>query len=363
MKKGYGLLLVAALAMSLTGCGEKKEAANGVITISDIESDKVTLGDYKGLSVEKTVVEVTDEDVQAEVDMLKEDYTGYEEVDRGAKGNDHINMAFTANIDGKTIYSVTADEGGYELYLGDEEFGKEFDNKLQGVKAGDKLDFDISYDADYEDEELAGQTVDFAVEVLSVIEVSVPELDDAFIKDTLGYESEEDMYSQIREKLENENDATGVEDAKEALLQQVINNSSFSGYPETLYNKCKRDNEEVYMSYAEMFGCDTLDEVYEMFGMSAEDVEAENKNDTYRFMVVGAIADKEKIRITDSEFDSMKEEYAVKQEYETADEMLEDVDAETVKLWMLQDKIKNLLYENATVTEVKVSADDMEFEE
>ncbi|MDE6024712.1 MAG: FKBP-type peptidyl-prolyl cis-trans isomerase [Lachnospiraceae bacterium] len=382
MKKKIGIICFIIAAMALTGCGSKKDKddnknatkGDAVATASDAE---FKLGQYKGLEANKVVYEISDEDIQSEIDALLYDYVDYNEVDRPSQAGDYVNVLFTGKMNGEVVLDFSdEEEGGYDFLIGMADLGQEFDQKLTGVSAGDSMTFEIKYPEDYEDTDFAGQTVEYSVNVTSVTEEVMPELTEDFIVNELGYKSEADMRAKITEDIKSSNETYSESDMKENLIQQVIEDTTFAGYTDEMYDKCKEIMDSSYSAYMEMFGCSSVEEVYSMFGLTDEDIENEVVQLIYRQIVIQEISRIENITVTDEEYNKRLQEYADMYGYETATEMEATVEREDLKAVMLEDMVIELILENATVKEItmeeyeamfnestEINEEDLEYEE
>ena len=175
----------------------------GIVTLkltTDVYPE-VTLGEYKGLEVEKVEATVSDEQVQAELDRMAQNVASTETVDRAAE------MGDTANIDFEGFLDGTPFDGGkgenHDLKLGSGSFVPGFEEQVVGMVAGEEKDIDITFPEDYH-EGLAGKAVVFHVKCNKVTTTNVPALDDEFAKDVSEFETLEELKSDIRAKaLEN----------------------------------------------------------------------------------------------------------------------------------------------------------------
>ncbi|MCI5857598.1 MAG: hypothetical protein MR016_09610 [Agathobacter sp.] len=364
-KKIYALFLVAACV--LCACGQEEKADTHKI---QTDYGNVRLCDYSALTADEIVYEITDEDVDEEIDNLLNDYIQYTPKD-SAEDGDYVEVYMTAVADGNVLFEYPQEEGDtYEILLGYNEFGAEFDEKLLGVSAGDELEFDVTYGQDYEDDVLAGQTVNYQIKVDSVVYETEPQLTDEFVTETLGYSSVDDMRAQIKDELSAYYNSNSVSNAKEELLQEVVENSDCSDYSKDLYQEVKAQVEDSYAEYMEPLGVSTLDGVYDAFEMTSEDIDEEITNRVYRMMAVYAIAKEQNIEITDAEYEAGLERYAAKytqddaQEYTTADVVAKLGEAQ-VRYKVLEDKVLDYLYANAAVTQVVgvIDSDEEEAEE
>ena len=171
------------------------------ITLTTETYPEVTLGDYKGLEVEKAEAEVTDAQVQAELDRMAQNVASTETVERAAQ------MGDTANIDFEGFDNGVAFDGGkgdnFDLKLGSGSFVPGFEEQIVGMTAGEEKDIDITFPENYH-AELAGKAVVFHVKVNKVTETIVPAQDDEFAKDVSEFETLDELKADIRAKaLEN----------------------------------------------------------------------------------------------------------------------------------------------------------------
>ncbi|MBQ5711919.1 MAG: trigger factor [Oscillospiraceae bacterium] len=167
------------------------------ITITTEVYPEVTLGQYKGLEVEKPEATVTDEQVQAELDAMAQNVASTETVERPAQ------MGDTATIDFEGFDNGVPFDGGkgtdFDLKLGSGSFVPGFEEQVVGMSAGEEKDIDITFPEDYH-AELAGKAVVFHVKVSKVTETVVPALDDEFAKDVSEFDTLEALKADIRAK-------------------------------------------------------------------------------------------------------------------------------------------------------------------
>ena len=171
------------------------------LTLTTEVYPEVTLGDYKGLEVEKAEATVTDEQVQAELDRMAQNVASTETVERAAE------MGDTANIDFEGFDNGVPFKGGkgdnFDLKLGSGSFVPGFEEQVVGMAAGEEKDINITFPEDYH-AELAGKPVVFHVKLNKVTVTNVPAQDDEFAKDVSEFETLDALKADIREKaLEN----------------------------------------------------------------------------------------------------------------------------------------------------------------
>ena len=171
----------------------------GVVTLTLTTElyPEVTLGQYKGLEVEKDEVSISGEQVEAELDRMAQNVASTETVERAAE------MGDTANIDFEGFDNGVPFDGGkgenFDLKLGSGSFVPGFEEQIVGMTAGEEKDIDITFPEDYH-KELAGKPVVFHVKLNKVTVTNVPAKDDEFAKDVSDFETLEELKADIRTK-------------------------------------------------------------------------------------------------------------------------------------------------------------------
>ena len=191
------------------------------ITISTEVYPEVTLGDYKGLEVEKAEVSITDEQVEAELDRMAQNVASTETVERPAE------MGDTANIDFEGFDNGVAFEGGkgenFDLKLGSGSFVPGFEEQIVGMSAGEEKDIDITFPEDYH-KDLAGKPVVFHVKVNKVTVTNVPAKDDEFAKDVSEFDTIEELRADIRAKAEADAEKKAQSAFEQACVEKAAEN-------------------------------------------------------------------------------------------------------------------------------------------
>ena len=173
------------------------EDGSVTLTLTTEVYPEVTLGQYKGLEVEKAEATVTDTQVQAELERMAQNVASTETVERAAE------MGDTANIDFEGFDNGVPFEGGkgenFDLKLGSGQFVPGFEEQVVGMSAGEEKDIDITFPEDYH-KDLAGKPVVFHVKLNKVTVTNVPEQDDEFAKDVSEFDTLEELKADIRAK-------------------------------------------------------------------------------------------------------------------------------------------------------------------
>ena len=158
------------------------------------------LGDYNDLVIEEVSDQVTDEDIEVELNhQLEENARLIEVTDRPVKENDKVNIDFDGYLDGERFEGGKAED--YDLVIGSNTFIQGFEDQIIGHNVGDKFDVNVTFPEDYQAKEFQGKDAKFVVEINSITEKQLPELDDEFAKDISEYDSLEELKNNLREKL------------------------------------------------------------------------------------------------------------------------------------------------------------------
>ncbi|MBO5317788.1 MAG: trigger factor [Oscillospiraceae bacterium] len=302
------------------------------ITITTEVYPEVTLGDYKGIEVEKAEAAVSDEQVEAELDRMAQNVASTETVERAAE------MGDTANIDFEGFDNGVAFEGGkgenFDLKLGSGSFVPGFEEQIVGMTAGEEKDIDITFPEDYH-AELAGKAVVFHVKLNKVTVTNVPAKDDEFAKDVSEFETLEELKADIRAKA-LETAQKQIDSAfEQACVEKAAENTTVE-MPKALIeseldNQMERFGYQLQMSgysmdaYAKMMGGD-MATMREAFRPAAEKQAKANVTLTKIIEVEGLTATEEEI---EAEFESMAKQY--------------DMEIEKIKTMVPAEEIKSSL--------------------
>lgn len=313
----------------------------------------VTLGDYKGVTVEKTIQSVTDEDVQNEIDNALANYPV--EVDQAAKEGDTVNIDYVGKIDGEE-FDGGSDQGA-DLKLGSGKFIDGFEDGLIGARKGETRTLNLTFPEDYT-QDLAGKAVEFTVTVNAVKE-PLSEPTDQWVADNIeGYDNIADYKAGIRSEQEESNEQTAENQVRYAAWTQVIDNCTINEYPETLVEVGKKLYKQQVETYAKYAGME-LDAYIESSGLTQEEyqsnMEEYGKNVAAQALVCQAICDKEGFAIGDDDYQKalqdMLTEYGC-----TEDELIQTYGQDNVEQSIMLNRVSNLILENANVTEVQADS-------
>ena len=199
------------------------EDGSVTLTLTTEVYPEVTLGQYKGLEVEKAEVSVSDEQVQAELDRMAQNVASTETVERA------VEMGDTANIDFEGFDNGVAFEGGkgdnFDLKLGSGQFVPGFEEQIVGMTAGEEKDIDITFPENYH-ADLAGKPVVFHVKLNKVTVTNVPEQDDEFAKDVSEFDTLEALKADIRAKAQEQAEKNAQSAFENAAVEKAAENTT-----------------------------------------------------------------------------------------------------------------------------------------
>ena len=319
MKTG---LLILAAAMAVSGCNGK-EAAEGessaAETVSEAElSDEasITLGNYKGLTLTAVREEVTDADIDAELDALRQQYPAVVE-GRAAKEGDVANIDYVGTKDGVAFDGGTA--SGYNLSLGNGGFIDGFEDGVVGMMPGEEKDLNLTFPEEYHSAELAGQDVVFHVTLNQLMSPEETAVDDDLAKRALGDDSAvlEDLRAQVSASLESQAEANYFNAAGNELLTQVINDSQITADPDAV-EQMHQQLLTTYTAYASQYGLELADFLSLFLGTDEEGLKANAETLVKQEMVLDEIIAAEGLSATDEQKDLL----AQMNYFTDADEMI-----------------------------------------
>ena len=292
----------------------------------------VTLGAYKNLGIVKTVDEVTEDDVKAEIERARDRASRWIEVtDRAAKLDDQVNINYAGFLGEEQFQGGTAEN--HDLILGSGAFIPGFEDQLVGAEIGADVDVNVTFPEQYHSEELAGKAVVFHVHVNSIREKEMPELDEDFVKEVSETANTVDEYkAEIRERLESQAENRAESAFENEVIEKVVENAEVD-IPAAMIED-QIDNMLHDMEMRMMYQGMKLDDYFKYTGQTREQVRemykpsAEERVKTQ--LVVAAVMKAEEIKADEAEIDVEIGKYA-EQNKKSLDEfkaMLSDGDKE-----------------------------------
>jgi len=308
MKKRSLFMLICFSLMALAAGCKREDSADKIKA-----SDYVTLGEYKGIEVTVDRIKITDSLVDRMIQRQLESNATVEEVTgRAVMDGDIVNIDFEGFKDGVAFDGGSAK--GVDLKIGSGQFIPGFEEGLIGANIGDTVTLDLTFPEVYQNNpDLAGQAVVFKVTVNSISVSKVPELTEEYVKENTEYDSVQAYRDAIRQQLQEISDDNFENERMNAVLNKLIEISTFSAIPQSLldyhadsYRKFMEQQVQMnlgvslddYLAYMDM----TREEFEQVVSRFAEDqAKAE--------LVERAIADAEKIKITEDEYKELLPKY------------------------------------------------------
>ena len=296
------------LDMEQIGKGQELKFTVEVFVKPDVE-----LGEYKNLGIVKTIDEVTEDDVMADIERARDRAARYTEItDRPAKLDDQVNLDYAGFVGEEQFEGGTAQ--GHDLVLGSGQFIPGFEDQLVGASVGQELDVKVTFPEQYHADNLAGKEAIFKCKINSIREKEMPALDDDFVKEASETANTVEEYkAEIREKLEKQADQRAENVFENDVLQQVVENTKID-IPEAMIeeqvNNMIRDM-EMRLMYQGM----RLDDYLKYTGQTREDLskmyhdEAERRVRTQ--LTLEEIRKVEKIEAEEADIDEEMQNFAV----------------------------------------------------
>lgn len=358
MKRKFAILALAlCLGASMTSCGSDKGKEDTKTESTDTASaddynldEAVTLGEYKGIAVDKVITPVTDEDVQNEIDYALSNPVEVTDENAVAQEGDTVNIDYEGTKDGVAFDGGTAQ--GTDLELGSGQFIDGFEDGLIGAKKGESRDLNLTFPEDYPEESLQGADVVFHVTVNAIKRPS-GELTDAWVQANTDYQTIDEYRAGIRTNLEEQNQAQADQQMRNDAWTKVVEGSEIKEYPESLVKKGEDAYEEQVESYAQMFGME-MEDYLEQLGMSQEQYNSQKeeygKSMTAARLVLQAIVKAEGYTTDDEDYKNRLAEY-VEQQQTTEEDFLKQYGEDVVEEQIMMDRVFDLIVDNAVITE------------
>ena len=306
-----GLELVTRPEVEVTEISKE----NGVkLKATCITKPEVEVKDYKGIEVEKVVNPVTDEDINKQLDALREKNVTVETVDdRAAENGDDVVIDFEGFKDDVAFEGGKAED--FTLSLGSGQFIPGFEDQIVGHNAGEEFDINVTFPEEYQVKELAGAPAVFKIKLKSISKKVMPELDDDMVKDSTEFDTVDEYKADVKKKLEEANEKHADSEVEAKIFDKVIENMT-AEIPQVMFDN--RVNEmiseleqrlapqgislDLYMQYTGQ----TIDTVKKAYAEQAE------KQVKLR-LALEKIAKLENIEVTEdelkAEFDKLAEAY------------------------------------------------------
>ena len=305
-----------------------------IFTATVAVKPEVTLGGYKGIEVEKKSVEVTDEEVNEEIDKVRDQNSRTITVeDRAVANGDTAVIDFEGFVDGEAFEGGTGND--FPLVIGSHSFIDTFEDQLIGKNTGDEVEVNVTFPEDYQAAELAGKPAMFKVSIKEIKCKELPELDDEYVKDISECETVDAYKEQIKSDLtkKKENEAKAAKE--DAVIEKIIENATMD-IPDPMILTQTRQMAQEFAQRLQYQGL-SLEQYFQFTGLDADKMMEQMKPQALKRiqsrLVLEAVAKTEDIQVSEEEVDQEIEKMAAQyqMEVEKVKEMIGEEQRKSMK--------------------------------
>ena len=311
---------------------------------------EVTLGEYKGLEVDKISTRVTQKEIEEKLKEEAEKNARTVTVeDRAVENDDEVIMDFEGFVDGEAF------EGGkgenYPLTIGSGSFIPGFEEQLIGVETEKEVEVKVTFPEDYHAEELKGKDAVFKCTVHEIKAKELPEIDDEFAAEVSEFDTLDEYKAELKAKIKEQKESEGKRKQEDQAVEKAVENASYE-IPEAMITTNISQMEEDFARRMQSQGL-TMEQYYQFTGMTEEKMEEEMRPQAVKRietrLVLEAIAKAENIEISDEKLDEeikkMAETY--KMEADKLKEFMSDAEKKRMKEDMAVQEAITFLVDNA----------------
>ena len=317
---------------------------------------EVTLGEYKGVEVEVSPVEVTEEEVAAELKREQENNSRTIDVDdRAVEQGDMVTLDFEGFVDGEAF------EGGkgtdYPLTIGSNSFIPGFEDQLVGAQIGEEKEVNVTFPENYHANDLAGKPAVFKCTVKTIKVKELPELDDEFAKDVSEFDTLEEYKADIEKNLRERKEEVAKREKEDKAVDAVIANAQMD-IPEPMIQSQINQLMQDFIRRMQAQGL-SIDQYYQFTGLDNAKVQEQMRPQALKRiqsrLVLEKIAEVENIQISDEKFEEEVKRMAdmYKMEADKLKEMMGDYEKEQIKMDMAVQEAVTLVADAAKTVEKK----------
>ena len=297
-------------SVELVSCSKEEGA---VCKATLITKPEITVSAYKGIHAPMKVREVTAEDVDQQIELLRQRQARMIDIeDRAAEKGDEVKINFEGFIDD------VAFEGGkgenYPLRLGSGQFIPGFEDQIVGKNISDKFDVNVTFPEEYGDERYAGKDAVFKTELLGITAQELPEIDDELAKDISEFDTIAELREDIEKKLKDSAEQQAQTQFENAVFDTVVAGAD-GVIPQVLYDRrIDQRIREFENQLQQQYGDLKLNEYLQLTGMTVEQLrdeyEPQAKKEVMLRLALEKIADEEDIQISDEELEESLTSFA-----------------------------------------------------
>ena len=309
------------------------------------------LGKYKGLEIKKVEYNVTDEDINHELEHMQEHNARMITIeDRPVEDGDIATIDFEGFVDGKPFEGGKAE--GHELTIGSKTFIPGFEDQVIGMKIDEEKDINVKFPDEYFSKDLAGKDATFKVKVHEIKKKELPTLDDEFAKDVSEFDTLADLKEDIKKKQEKQNEEKAKYETQEAVMKAIVEKIEVeipTGMIETEVENMLKDIEQR-LSYQGL----KLNQYLQMLGKTEEELKKEYEPQAIEGiksrLALEAVIKAEKIEVEDKEIDEKLKEMAKNYGKENDEAFMKNENVRNyIKEGMQSEKAIDFLVKNAKI--------------
>lgn len=321
-----------------------------IFTATVATKPEVTLGQYKGLEVEKISTDVTPEEVdkkiQEEAEMNARTITVE---DRPVQDGDEVILDYEGFVDGVPFEGGKAEN--YPLTIGSGSFIPGFEEQLIGVEAGTDVEVNVTFPEEYHAEELKGKAAVFQCKVHEIKAKELPEIDDEFAAEVSEFDTLEEYKEDVKAKLEEQKASEGKEKQEDSAVEQAVQNAQYE-LPDAMIETQVMQMADDFAQRMRGQGL-TMEQYFQFTGMTSEKLLADIRPQAVKSietrLVLEAIVEAENIEVSDEKFDEEIAKMAdmYKMEADKFKEYMGDKEKERMKKDIAVQEAITFLVENA----------------
>ncbi len=340
-KRILAVVLGLCAVISATGCSKK------------LSNDVMTIEQYKGLEVEKVEVsEVVENDIIKSISDSFKAIEKYGEItDRTVQPGDTIILDYSGKVDGVVFEGGTAQDQELEIWSGKMIPG--FEEAIIGHKLGETFDINVTFPTTYGEQTLAGKDAVFTITIDKI--TGAPQLTVESLADLKVEEKTVEEYKErVRKDLETSNQQAADSQLESKAWEALIAQCKIEDYPEEKYNEVITQIDNQYNYLATQYGMTVDQLVKAYFGVTRDEMAKQLIKQEY---AVEIISKKEKMEVSEKEYEKRLEELATQYGYKTPEEMEKAVGKENLEKSMIQEQVAKFLVENCKQVEKKADKD------
>ncbi len=323
------------------------------VALEDMETDKyVTIPDYASMTVKAVKPDVTDDRIESYINANI--LTTYAVTDRAVAEGDAVKIDYVGKKDGVAFEGGT--DEGYVLNIGSGTFIEGFEEGLIGVMPGETVDLNLTFPEEYQAEELAGAEVVFTVTVHEIQESTDYASVTPEVLSLMGstYTSKEDIWADAMKSVEENVQASYETNIKNAIMENLYEQSSFISVPEHLVDE-EVQNNNIYMEKlcTSYYGVDVETFVTSFYGIAMDEYNTKItqmcEETVKQYLIIEAVARTEGVEVTEEMINEKAAAEAAEYQYESADALIEEVGRTAYRMYILQDKVMEKLMKKVAV--------------